>query len=326
MADVGRLAGVTAQTVSRTLAGYPHIKPATRERVLAAVEELGYRTNNTARTLSSGRSGTIGLILTGFGSGARDTVGAAVESAAHAAGYRVSTTTAANSTGDVEAAIDRLANQDVEGLLLAVPLLSASPLSKQLRRRIPTVAIDGAREMADHIIATDQKVIARLAVEHLLSLGHRTVWHLRGPADWFEAVERATGWELALRAAGAPVPEPVPGDWSAASGYRGGQRLLELGDVRAVFAANDNMAIGAIRAFTDAGLRVPEDISVVGVDNVELSAYCTPPLTTIDQPFEQIARAAVAELLTMLSVHPGAAASVLPEPRLVLRSSTAPPQ
>ncbi|SHL47733.1 LacI family DNA-binding transcriptional regulator [Actinacidiphila paucisporea] len=324
MADVARVAGVSAQTVSRALGGHPNVQETTRAKVLAAVEQLGYRKNTAAGMLSSGRSRTLGVVTlqTGFFSRTALTVG--VERAARAAGYAVSTAaTASLDPAAVEDALLRLADQRVEGVVLAVPLIRVSRRIEQLTAAVPTVAVDGSRTPDTEVVAVDQSAAARLATTHLLELGHRTVWHVAGPGEWLDAASRAQGWRDVLEAAGADVPPALAGDWSPASGHRAGLILGRIPEVTAVFVASDEMAFGVIRALHDLGRRVPEDVSVVGVDDIALAAYCSPPLTTVAQPFAEMGALAVAHLLRQVARPAAPPAPVSVEPTLVVRSSTA---
>ncbi|MDR3083341.1 MAG: LacI family DNA-binding transcriptional regulator [Streptomyces sp.] len=325
MTDVARVAGVSPQTVSRTLAGHPNVQEKTRAKVLAAVDQLGYRKNNAARMLSSGRSRTIGVVTMQTNFYSRTAVLYGIENAARQAGYSVSTaTTASLDTSAIEGALSRLAEQGVEGVVLAVPLIHVSRRIEQLTGSVPTVTIDGSRTSATEVVAVDQTLAARLATRHLLDLGHETVWHVAGPREWLEAASRSQGWRDTLEADGRSVPPELEGDWSPASGYRNGLILGRIPDVTAVFVASDEMAFGVIRALHELGRRVPEDISVVGVDDIALAEYCSPSLTTVAQPFIQMGDLAVAHLMRHL-VDPDAApepASV--DPTLVVRASTAP--
>jgi DNA-binding LacI/PurR family transcriptional regulator len=169
-------------------------------------------------------------------------------------------------------------------------------------------------------------VMARTATEHLLALGHRTVHHLAGPQRWYAARDRLRGWRAALDDHGRDVPAVVRGDWSAPSGYAAGRRLAEDADVTAVFAANDDMAIGLIRALTEAGRRVPEDVSVVGFDDIPVSAFVNPPLTTVRQPFDAVAQEGLKRLVHAIE-NPDAdhLPSSDPPIDLIVRASTAPP-
>ncbi|CAM5687429.1 putative Lactose operon repressor [Streptomyces afghaniensis 772] [Streptomyces afghaniensis] len=169
------------------------------------------------------------------------------------------------------------------------------------------------------------ELLARTATEHLLDLGHRTVHHLAGPERWFAARDRREGWRSALTARGTEQPAVLVGDWSAASGHEAGRALAADGDVTAVFAANDDMAIGVIRALTEAGRRVPDDVSVVGFDDVPVAAYVTPPLTTVRQPFDAVARGTPAPGAGHRAAGHATATGERPPVELVVRASTAPP-
>ncbi|MQY07879.1 LacI family DNA-binding transcriptional regulator [Actinomadura macrotermitis] len=325
MADVARVAGVSPQTVSRTLAGHPNVLEETRAKVLAAVEQLGYRKNNAARVLSSGRSRTIGVVTLQTGFFSRAAVMYGIESAAREAGYSVSNaTTASLDTSAIEDALSRLVEQGVEGVVLAVPLIHVSRRIEQLTRSMPTVAIDGSRTSATEVVAVDQAQAARLATRHLLELGHETVWHVAGPGQWLDAASRVQGWRDTLEEAGRAVPPELEGDWTPASGYRSGLILRQIPDVTAVFVASDEMAFGVIRALHEAGRRVPDDISVVGVDDIALAEYCSPSLTTVAQPFPEIGAMAVSHLMRHLADRDAVPEPTSVEPALIVRASTAP--
>ncbi|MET9221879.1 LacI family DNA-binding transcriptional regulator [Streptomyces sp. NPDC003300] len=325
MADVARVAGVSAQTVSRALAGHPNVQDTTRAKVLAAVDQLGYRRNNAARMLSSGRSRTIGVVTlqTSFYSRTALTLG--IERAAQEAGYAVSTaTTASLDTSAIESSMLRLADQHVEGVVLAVPLIHVSRQIEQLTSAVPTITVDGSRTSATEVVAVDQSAAARLATRHLLDLGHETVWHVAGPGEWLDAASRSQGWRAVLEAEGRTVPPELTGDWSPASGYRNGLILGRIPDVTAVFVASDEMAFGVIRALHELGRRVPEDISVVGVDDIALAEYCSPSLTTVAQPFAEMGALAVSHLMRYIADPDATLEPASVEPTLVVRASTAP--
>jgi DNA-binding LacI/PurR family transcriptional regulator len=323
MADVARAAGVSAQTVSRVFRESPNVSPDTRRRVLAAVDELGYRFNSAARTLASGRSRTIGLVLLQSGGYySRSAVTAGVEAAAGAAGYAVSIATiAALDTGLMERSLSKLADQGVEGIVIAVPLIFATPRMEDITRDIPTVTLDGSRTAGASVLGIDQREAGRVATQHLLDLGHRQVWHVSGPDEWIEARQRRQGWQECLADAGIEPPPPLEGDWSPESGYRQGQIVAMIPDVTAIFAASDEMAFGVVRALRERGRAVPDDVSIVGVDDIALAAYCSPPLTTVRQDFYRFGAAAVGLLLE----GTGTADSLVPA-ALSVRDSTAPPR
>lgn len=321
MADVARTAGVSAQTVSRALRDSPNVHPDTRRRVLAAVEQVGYRFNNAARMLASGRSHTIGLVLLQSGGYyARSAVTAGVEAAAGEAGFAVSIATiAALDTGLMERSLSKLAEQGVDGIVIAVPLIATTQKMEDITRDIPTVTLDGSRTAGALVLGIDQQEAGRVATQHLLDLGHRQVWHISGPDEWIEARQRRQGWQECLAAAGIKAPPALEGDWSPDSGYRQGQIIAMIPDVTAVFVASDEMAFGVIRAMRERGRSVPEDMSIVSVDDISLAAYCSPPLTTVRQDFYSCGATAVALLLDW----DGAGATV--PATLSVRASTAPP-
>ncbi|RMB80751.1 LacI family DNA-binding transcriptional regulator [Streptomyces shenzhenensis] len=324
MADVARIAGVSAQTVSRALRGSPNVNPETRRRVLAAVEQAGYRFNSAARALSSGRSHTIGLVLLASGGYySRSAVTAGVESAAGAAGYAVSIATiSALDVGLMEGALARLADQGVDGLVIAVPLISVTKKMEDITGDIPTVTLDGSRTAGARVLGIDQMEAGRIATQHLLDLGHRQVWHVSGPDEWIEARQRRQGWRDCLEAAGIEAPPPLEGDWSPGSGYRQGQIIAMIPEVTAVFVASDEMAFGVIRALRERGRSVPEDVSIVSVDDIALAAFCAPPLTAVRQDFFAYGAAAV----TLLLQGDTEGEEPVSTPTLSVRSSTAPPR
>jgi DNA-binding LacI/PurR family transcriptional regulator len=331
MADVAHIAGVSHQTVSRVLNDFPHIRAETRDRVLAAIEELGYRRNTAARTLVTRRSGTIGVItaeLSQFGP-ANTMLG--LESASRAAGYSLSLAGLPEiSATSLLAAVDQVLNQAVEAVVVIAAHRAALTLAQSLRIRVPLVLVKGELSATPLTAGVDQIAGARLATGHLLDLGHETVVHLPGPAGWLDAAARREGWRMTLEERGRPVPALMAeGDWSSHSGYEAGRALLRRSRSRrsrptAVFAANDQIALGLLRALHEAGLRVPQDVSMVGFDDLPESGYFTPPLTTVRQDFRELGQRTMALVLRVLAGE--AEASVpLVEPQLIVRSSTAPP-
>jgi DNA-binding LacI/PurR family transcriptional regulator len=309
LADVAALAGVSTQTVSRVSMGLDNVRPATRDRVLAAMAQLGYAPNTAARALRYGSFRTIGVIAHRLArTGESRTVEAVVE-AARTEGYTVTLIDVENPSSDVvSAAATRLSHQAIDGLVI-IRAETATPASLALPPRLPVVVSD-SRFVGHHpAVGADQSGGARSATQHLLDLGHRTVHHVAGPADSAPAQVRAEAWRATLDAAGSPVPEIVEGDWSAASGYDAGRRLAADPDVTAVFCANDEMAAGVLRALHEAGRAVPRDVSVVGFDDILLAEHLWPPLTTVVQDFDEIGRRLVARLLEQVRAGGGVNAS-----------------
>ena len=323
MADVAQAAGVSHQTVSRVINGSDSVRPQTRERVLAAMRELGYRPNSLARALVTGRSRTLGVVsfdTTLFGP-ASTLFG--IERAAHAQGYFVSIVSVTSLDRDlVLGAVDQLHGQGVDGVLLITPQERAAEAFAHLPRELPVVAVEAGPEETVAVVTVDQVAGAQAATRHLLELGHRTVWHLAGPPDWLEARQRIEGWTTALAQAGADAPPLLSGDWSARSGYELGQRLATVREVTAIFAAHDQMALGVLRALHESGRSVPGEVSVVGFDDMEEAASFWPPLTTVRQFFGEVGRRSVEALLHEVESGDRRAPSLVAT-ELVVRDSTA---
>lgn len=315
MAQVASRAGVSGQTVSRVVNDSPRVDPATRARVEQAMAELGYRPHRAARALRTGRTQTIGLVVTTLATVGNSQMLQAAAEAAERRGYALLVVTAGES---VAAAFERLQDQGVDG---AIVLNEASALTHASDRPagLRLVVVDAPADDGFCVVSSDHAGAALAATRHLLQLGHATVHHLAGPADSFAAAERERGWREALQAAGAEAPPIVRGDWSAQSGHAAAGGLERA---TAIFSANDQMALGLIRGLADRRRRVPEDVSVIGFDDVPDAANYRPPLTTIRQDFESLAEAAVAALVAGIE-DAGPPASVLVPARLVERSSAA---
>lgn len=321
MRDVARCAGVSHQTVSRVLNDSPRIRPDTRERVLVAIAELGYRPNHLARALVTSRSGTIGVLAALTGQHGPALTLAAVEEAARVAGFRVTITAPGTAEPDtVRRGLEFLLAQRVEAIVVLAPQQEVFDALAALPDAVPAVALETAASGA-RAVGVDQQRGARIAVQHLLALGHTRVAHVAGPGDWAEARARIAGWRGALEEAGITAGEPIPGDWSAASGAAALGAVLARG-ATAVFAANDQTALGLLAAARERGIGVPEELSVIGFDDLPDAAYFSPPLTTVRQDLEELGRRAVSVLVAELQ---GGSADLSPlEPALVIRSSTAP--
>jgi DNA-binding LacI/PurR family transcriptional regulator len=197
----------------------------------------------------------------------------------------------------------------------------AVEVARHRRASVPLVLVEGDLSRAAWSVGVDQAAGARLATEHLLDLGHREILHLAGPLDWSEARARRDGWRAAMVAAGLRPLEPLLGDWSLARGYAALDEVLASG-ATAVFAANDQLALGLLCALNEAGRSVPGDLSLVGFDDQPEAAYATPPLTTIRQDFGSVGRRAVETLRRAIAGEPGVVQSLV-QPELVVRASTA---
>jgi len=324
MHDVARLAGVSHQTVSRVINDAPNIRDETKQRVLDSMEQLQYRPNRAARALVTSRSRTIGIL-----SASRTMYGPAasiqaIEDAASAAGYSVTTASISGyESTSIVRAIDRLLDQAIEGLVVIAPQRRVFDTLAGMSLRLPIVTLQSTGTESDMSLSVDQITGARLATRHLIELGHRAIYHLAGPQDWIEAEARMTGFLDEMNAQDVPTTAPILGDWTAEFGYFAGRELLRVRDFTAIFAANDQMALGLMHAIRDSGLDVPRDISIVGFDDIPDSAHFWPPLTTVRQDFPELGRRCMALLLGGLEAGEDYAGSI--PPTLVVRGSSGAP-
>jgi DNA-binding LacI/PurR family transcriptional regulator len=324
MVDVARRAGVSHQTVSRVLNNNPNVRPQTRAGVLAAIRDLGYWPNAAARTLVTGRTNALGVIsfdttlygpasmLYGIERAARPDYSVAIASLQ------------AFDRRSLLDAVERLLHQGVDGIIVIAPVMTAVAALGGLAPDIPLVAAGCLADVALSSVAIDNRTGGAMATQHLLELGHETVYHVAGPKTWLDAQQRIAGWREALAEAGAPEPELLCGDWSARSGYQAGHQLAASSDVTAVLCGNDSMALGVLRALAERGRRVPDDVSVVGFDDIAEAAYFLPPLTTVRQDFGELGRRAVHLLMDQIAAGPADEAPLPIPPDLVVRGSTAP--
>ncbi len=323
--DVARLAGVSYQTVSRVLNNSEALRPSTKERVLDVIDQLGYRPNQAARALVTSRSRTIGVLTSQTAHYGAATSLHAIEEAAREAGYVISTTSLATSDYEsIRERLEHLMNQAIEGLIVIAPQVRVFDAITELEITIPLVTLDSTRR-DERALSVDQRAGAHLAAAHLIELGHRDIIHLAGPQDWIEAEARMRGFMDEIIEADLTAFPPILGDWTAEFGHYVGRELLRRRDFTAVFAANDQMALGLIHAFHDGGLSIPGDVSVVGFDDIPEAAHFWPPLTTVRQDFAEIGRRSIALLLAQL----GGVRQLDQEqiaPRLVARHSTGAPR
>ncbi|ADB31216.1 transcriptional regulator, LacI family [Kribbella flavida DSM 17836] len=327
MADVARVAGVSGQTVSRVANGRHNVDAATRDRVLAAMREVGYRPNGAARALRNGQFRSIGVIVFELSSFGNTRTLDAIATAATTSGYSVNLLPVLDATqGAVSTAFTRLGEQAVDGVIILIEAHQLDEAEVMLPEGLPVVVVDSSAHYDYPIVDTDQAQGARLATEHLLDLGHRTVWHLGGPPSSFAADRRLRSWQQTLTDRGCPVPPVLVGDWSPRSGYETGLTLAGDPDVTAIFVANDQMALGLLRALHEKGRSIPGDISVVGFDDTAESAHFWPPLTTIRQSFAEVGRRSVDALIHEIHAGEHHHQPVAVPTELIIRNSTAPPR
>jgi DNA-binding LacI/PurR family transcriptional regulator len=322
MHDVARLAGVSHQTVSRVINQAGNVREATRERVLEAMAQLDYRPNALARGLAGRRSRTIGVLcsdtrLYGPGSTLH-----AIERCARSEGYSI---TIANvdelGHGAIRRAVASLADRAVDGLVVIAPHDSAAFAVREAPIGLPMVAVEASIDATVATVSVDQICGARLATNHLVSRGYRSIWHLAGPTDWPEAKERVEGWREALGEAGLPAAGLLRGDWSPASGLELAPKLI--GNADAVFVANDQMALGVLRALARAGVDVPGDMGVVGFDDIPEAGFFLPALTTVRQDFDEVGRRGLQTLMALIAGDvPDGSLQRRIQPTLVIRETT----
>ncbi|MFC7359091.1 LacI family DNA-binding transcriptional regulator [Nocardioides astragali] len=328
MADVARLAGVSHQTVSRVINGQDNLRPATREKVEQAIRQLGYRPNSAARALVTRRSATIGVIGSKSGYWGPSTVHRTIQAAGREAGYFVSSVNLQSLTRqELVDAIDHLRGQAVEGIVLISATDEALEVARaQENLGVPVVVVEGDPSKTRWTVGVDQVAGAELGTRHLIELGHTDIVHMAGPLEWTEARARLLGWRNAMYAAGLRPDQHVTGDWSAASGFEVGVEIASREEVTAVFCANDQMALGLMRALSEAGRDVPtgpRGVSVVGFDDIPEAAYLIPPLTTVRQDFQAVGHRAIEILRAALGQGPEPQGLISPE--LVVRASSAAP-
>jgi DNA-binding LacI/PurR family transcriptional regulator len=338
--DVALHAGVSHQTVSRVINDRPNVSADTRARVQAAIDQLGYRRNAAARILATNRSQTVGLMVQGEPRLGPASTMLGVAAAARDAGRYVSLAVVAEPSEQATTeTLEYFRDQAVEGIVVVAPVADIVEVARAAASpSVPVVVVAAGEQPRPgfFVAAVDQQLGAALATRHLLELGHADVVHVTGPLDWHDAVERVHGWRAERAAWGLPERDPLVADWTSAAGYRIGRRLLahaasgDPGDAlpTAIFAANDQLALGLLRALAEAGVEVPGRVSIVGFDDIEGADYFTPPLTTVRQPFEELGKTCIELLLGGISAK---AAGEVPErsakvaPTLVVRATTAPP-
>jgi DNA-binding LacI/PurR family transcriptional regulator len=324
--QVAALAGVSHQTVSRVLNGHPSIRPATRERVLKVIEDVNYRPNSAARALATSKNNRIGVLVDSAVEYGPNSTLRGIESAARAAGYSVTSAT----VGDDDAvgpgtALEHLMAQGIDALCVIAPRSSSLDRLRKSKLHMPALVVKSAPDDAFLTASVDQELGAALAVRHLIDLGHRRIAHVAGPLDWLDARARHKAWQTEVKSAGLTELDLVVGDWTADFGYEVARRPDRLPACTAIFAANDQMALGLIHGFAERGIRVPDDISVVGFDDLPEAKHFLPPLTTVRQDFRALGERTVEVLRAVLEGRELDRRSTF-APLLIVRQSSSRPR
>lgn len=328
MREVAERADVSVTTVSHVVNETRPVSQALRERVLTAMDELDYRPNRLARSLRRGETHTIGVIVPDSANPFFAEVARGVEDASFDERYSV---ILCNSDGDLEKELfytNVLTAKQVDGILFVAAGVSTEHIRALQHDRVPLVVVDRTiPDVSVDEVLTDNTRGGEMVTRHLVDLGHRRIGCITGPSDVTPSADRVIGYQRALREAGMPVDERiiVRGDFQYQSGYQAAGELLAIDDPpTAIFACNDLMAVGVISAARELGLRVPEDLSVAGFDDVHLASFANPPLTTIAQPKYEMGVLATRLLLERMQDHDTPPRHELLSTRLVIRQSTAP--
>jgi LacI family transcriptional regulator len=327
--EIARAAGVSIATVSRVINGRPDVAPQTREAVLRVVREHGFSTNRNARALSGGRTGLVGVTVPIVEAAYFAVILSGAAEALYEQDMRVVLCPTLHQHEREVTLLDRLMHGTTDGAVLMLPEESNAELKALQRTGYSFVVVDPRVALDEGIPAVSAAHAsgARAATEHLLSVGHRRIGAITGPSEWMASTERLNGYRAALAAAGV-LPDPVlvvESSFSIESGERAAVALLDLPDPpTAIFGFNDNVAIGALHVARARGIRVPEELSVVGFDDSEEAAIVTPALTTVRQPLAEMGRMAISLLLRLLEHQRVEAMSIELATRLVVRQSTAP--
>ena len=334
--EVAEAAGVSTQTVSRVINNRPDVAPETYERVRRIIAETGYAPNVFARGLTQGRSHVLGVVASGLDYFGPSRVLMGVDQEAADTGYSISLNLIHRpESGDVDEVLNGLIGRQVDGIVWAIPEVGENRAwSHEWSAALPVpLVLVGGMDGTPALpwIGIDNVAIGRLATEHLLAGGARRVAIVTGPLPWREAMDRLEGWERVLDTHRVPKGDRVviEGDWGAASGELALERLMAtMPDVDAIFASNDQMALGLLHGAHRRGLRVPEDLSIIGVDDIPEASHFWPSLTTIHQPLDEAGGLAVRfiDRLIQDSGHRNGAGEVpvqtLLQPRLVVRGSS----
>ncbi|WP_322354067.1 LacI family DNA-binding transcriptional regulator [Paratractidigestivibacter sp.] len=323
MADVAALVGVSQQTVSRVVNHVPNVSEATAEKVERAIAELGFRPNFAGRSLRTGRYKTVGLCVYDLSQAGNLQTLEGISAAARENGYAITLLTLEEGEGtSLSKVARRMATLPIDGLIVRVASMPDDFYEFEPAPDVSTVLLSMYSHPRCTTVESDQYACSTLALEHLAAYGHRQIRFVSGPADAIDSQYREAGWREGLEAMGVAPADPLTGDWGADSGYEIGARLAADRSMTAVYAANDSMALGVIEALRDAGLRVPEDVSVIGVDDSLTGTVPNNSLTTVRFDLGGVGRIAFESVLAGLDEGRGAR-TVRLSCELVERSSVA---
>jgi DNA-binding LacI/PurR family transcriptional regulator len=324
--QVASVAGVSHMTVSRVLNNSPNIRPDTRRRVLEVIEELNYRPNSAARALATQRNRRIGVLVEASTAFGPTSTLRGIELAAGEADYSVtSVSLRPDDSMSPQDAVERLTDQGVDALCVIAPRSTSVAALRKLVIGVPVLVVKADGDTHFMTISVDQQLGTSLVVDHLAQLGHRDILHLSGPLDWLDARSRERAFHARCREWKLRERPIVVGDWTADFAYDYAKGLARRPDYTAVFAANDEMALGLIHGFAERGIAIPEELSLVGFDAIPLSAHFLPPLTTVRQDFHAVGARALEILVAAAEGREVPQRTKLPVD-LVVRASTSVPR
>jgi len=332
--EVASFAGVSIQTVSRVINERPDVSPETRKRVQDVINKLSYQPSALARSLIQQRSYTLGVVTAGLKYIGPSRTLSGIASAAEEAGYSLLLKELSHfDTNDIRPIFQALISRRVDGIIWAVPEVGDNHQwvnQTSLDLDIPLVYLTMEPQKNISVVSVDNYLGGRMAMSHLLEQGYKNTGHISGPLDWWEARQRINGWKDGLKEAGIKVDDKhyVEGNWSSASGAQAVEKLLQqYPEMDSIFVANDQMALSAIQFIDQKGLRIPEDIGIVGFDNIPESEFFFPSLTTVQQDQDNIAKLAMEEMIKIIASGRQGQESIEPQsimlpPKLVVRKSS----
>lgn len=323
--DVAKLAGVSHQTVSRVINNAGYIKDDTRTKVQSAMEALGYVPNAAARALVTSKTKIVGILVSDIVYHGPAGMMHAMEKEARRGGFfAISASVDPQDGKSISQGIEHLRRLGIEGLVVITPQSDSVQAVERLVTDIPVVFIDSPNPSKEWSAELDNFAGAKRATEHLISLGHKKIVHVSGPAGWFVSAPRSDGYAAAMKNAKLE-PKVFSGDWTSPTGYEIGRDIdLDSDKVTAIFAANDHLALGLMRAIRQRGYAIPERVSIIGFDDVPEAAYYEPPLTTMRPDFAELGRVAMEMMVGQINSEAARLAETL-VPELIVRESTAIP-
>ena len=332
--EVASVAGVSTQTVSRVINERPDVSPETRKRVQEVIKDLAYQPSALARSLIRQRSYTLGVVIAGLMYIGPSRTLSGIAAAAEQAGYSLLLKELQNfGANDIEPIFKALLSQHVDGIIWAVSEVGENLKwvnNSDLDMGIPLIFITMEPQKNIPVVSIDNYMGGRLAMSHLLEQEYRNIGHITGPLDWWEARQRMAAWKDILSENGIEIKENhwAEGNWSSSSGSQAAKKLFErYPEMDSIFVANDQMALGALLIVHAKNLRIPQDIGIVGFDNIPESAYFLPPLTTVQQDQYEVAQIAVNEVIKIIELgwqglEPEYPQSIILPPTLVVRESS----